>query len=1791
MSDIAMGVPVWDTEYQKLMASLAPQQRAAVDLLCHPDAPVVELLAGAGSGKTRIFIAAIATMIRMGITPSQLIVTTFTVKAREEVSKRLAQVVSPMALRDLRLGTFNSLAMRFAKANAGKIAAHDALFRHEFDSNAKIDGRNTLGPVFGGKSTSFGLDTLAQRVWGAPRKRRGELQHIPGLEKERFYGLSLGGDPSASDPALKAPRTENSAREYLTHVNLIRQRALRYDDEPAQLYARVLAGDPEAAEVVRGYDFNDPLQASWWTYLLQHAGNFPDFDRFWYYVNLAKVNLNAWDFLDTLWVYWKYNRETAKRVLVDEAQDSSFMQLTTALGIAKRSGGTLEIGGDVRQCIPEGEPVWLGKGESSLPVETVAAAPGAWIASAVGGKLSSHEVSAVQRSEHTTAFEFDLEGGGGFRVTPEHACWAALGQPIGYYVYLMYREGYGFRIGATQASGTLGLKHLIVRTQQEKAQRLWILATAADSAEAHRMEHALAYRFQVPMAPFKPRPGTMFDTPDEAEAFFAEFQSNGFRVLKAFRQEFEHPVYVAKSSKRGCVAVNLILGCEKPHGAVAKVEVESENIPSTVQAAFRFTPSQGNCTRLRYERRGAAEAIAKAQEVCAALNAAGTPAHIAHTLSLPHSDRRVFCVPAAGVFPGMYVPAADPDGTVRLRLVVARREVPCRVAYDMTLPATANFVVGSGKVVVHNSIFSFQGANPSFMRNAPRAFGASVAQVTTNYRSWRRQVMLGNAIAHGQDWMVGDPAMPARRKDGVLHRGVVEVHLSRELSDAAEDVAEAVANSVSLGAAYADHALLVRTHAHGDLLEMACLRRGIPLVRLGQPRSFFTGTWALKVRAYLMFYAVKDNPVDWETTRPRLALIANGEEHRKRWVPADAFGDVLEQATGATQKSPLMQGLRETLRLAETRAGSDWKAQKLPKAIQHLIDDLDHLRSLPWPKVMDWIEGTLIEEKPKPKPGTAGVLVEAKDVIATDGDIPLDDSDVPEESPAASVIQTFRGMASGRTLPEFIEFLKRVNPAAPENQGKVIRYGGSDDPAFVADYESVRRERVTLATIFVAKGLEWPKVYSIIPFGSFPNFRADYDEESRLFYVAVTRSENELHLYGTTVRDGDRPIPRSDFIDKAIDFLATDTVECELAAEPTAWGWDLAGTVDTCVADRVLTWAHGNEAVRYDLTTYRLTAIRDGQEHVLISELSLERAAYKGLGAVEITKGQTIRDYMQRHQPPAATPIPAQNPLVEQRKHAFLGWLKETRESDLLPFVDDAPIAYDTPMWTSEALTARLGWRTLEDLHRTLVRSPFPMAGLAGESRLVIETPAGQTVLWTVENPQDGSQVWHLAGAAPIDPASEGTRFGVTDSDGKTVTWDGGRNFTLPVTLFKRVVKQGDRELVGLRVLAANRAESLGLGPPSAAPAALSMTLGDLVVEADPSGPGLYRLRMLGSETLLGTSPNREVLVRDALAFEVVRRAGVDPLSPFPEVPLDGDRTFEVRRSLGEVVQVVGARSPLAAAIEVARQGQHPPRWLWYMATDAVFKDPGVTCTLPDGSTYTAVPATPTAPPAPAGPATPPVPTSPVKVIEPPKPKVARPRELADRRWINTQVELDRRSAWDLLVDVMDNRPVYELWRHLPKANIRNNTLFLRSRRTQMGNLEGLDVVRVVLDESRKSNPVTLVPVLAFEWPTRMEVYEEARLEFYGRVAGVISEYRHDALSERFGTHPVLLDTAHLVRAMYEISPEGGMKVAPNGGVLAGNGTPLSRLGAERGKQLPALVDAGYLSVVGDSPSRYGWAF
>ena len=123
----------------QILQGLNPAQRAAVE-----NYDVASLIiAGAGSGKTRVLTSRIAYMIEQGVAPYNILALTFTNKAAEQMRSRIAQMLPDSRSRYIRMGTFHSVFSRILRENADRIG-----FPESFTIYEPSDCKNLLKTIF-----------------------------------------------------------------------------------------------------------------------------------------------------------------------------------------------------------------------------------------------------------------------------------------------------------------------------------------------------------------------------------------------------------------------------------------------------------------------------------------------------------------------------------------------------------------------------------------------------------------------------------------------------------------------------------------------------------------------------------------------------------------------------------------------------------------------------------------------------------------------------------------------------------------------------------------------------------------------------------------------------------------------------------------------------------------------------------------------------------------------------------------------------------------------------------------------------------------------------------------------------------------------------------------------------------------------------------------------------------------------------------------------------------------------------------------------------------------------------------------------------------------------------------------------------------------------------------------------------------------------------------------------------------------------------------------------------------
>lgn len=358
------------------------------------------------------------------------------------------------------------------------------------------------------------------------------------------------------------------------------------------------------------------------------------------------------------------------------------------------------------------------------------------------------------------------------------------------------------------------------------------------------------------------------------------------------------------------------------------------------------------------------------------------------------------------------------------------------------------------------SIYSWRGADITnileFERDYPEA---KVVKLEQNYRSTGTILAAANAVVANNRTRKPKTLFtdePAGEKVGLYLA-------SNEKDEARFVVAEIERIARQEHMIYRDFAIFYRTNSQSRVLEDALLRAGIPYKIVGGTRFFDRA----EIRDTIAYLRLAVNPADDMS----FARIINTPRRGIGNTTIDHIGGI-----AASERVPLLQAAKIAAEREELRAAS-------LAAVRSFVDLATTIHSM---------EGNLVD------------IVEM--IIERTGMIRAYEADRTEESATrAENIREFVNVVvdfaashdGGGTLAEFTEWLALRTDL---------------------DTLSTGDDNVTLMTVHVAKGLEYPVVFVTgLEEGIFPHQNSAFsesgiEEERRLAYVAITRARKKLIL-------------------------------------------------------------------------------------------------------------------------------------------------------------------------------------------------------------------------------------------------------------------------------------------------------------------------------------------------------------------------------------------------------------------------------------------------------------------------------------------------------------------------------------------------------------------------------------------------------------------------------------------------------------------------------------------------------
>ena len=200
---------------------LNSQQRAAVEYIDGPEL----VIAGAGSGKTRVLTYKIVHLLANGYEPWRIMALTFTNKAAREMRQRITALSGERVASRLWMGTFHSIFARILRSNADRIG-----FTSNFTIYDSADSRNLI------KTIIRDMD-LDEKVY-----KPSTVQNAISMAKNALMSAEqYAHDPdiARADRAARRPRTAEIFRAYVNRCRVAG--AMDFDD--LLYYTNVLLRD------------------------------------------------------------------------------------------------------------------------------------------------------------------------------------------------------------------------------------------------------------------------------------------------------------------------------------------------------------------------------------------------------------------------------------------------------------------------------------------------------------------------------------------------------------------------------------------------------------------------------------------------------------------------------------------------------------------------------------------------------------------------------------------------------------------------------------------------------------------------------------------------------------------------------------------------------------------------------------------------------------------------------------------------------------------------------------------------------------------------------------------------------------------------------------------------------------------------------------------------------------------------------------------------------------------------------------------------------------------------------------------------------------------------------------------------------------------------------------------------------------------------------------------------------------------------------------------------------------
>ena len=429
-----------------------------------------------------------------------------------------------------------------------------------------------------------------------------------------------------------------------------------------------------------------------------------------------------------------------KHIMVDEFQDTNWAQYELVKMLALPNNN-LTVVGDDDQCLPGNSLVLTKYGEKKIKDIK----KGEEVATAVGkGYLSYSLVDFVsQTKKNCRLLEFTLKSGKKLTVTDNHKMFCftpRISNKKNYYVYLMFKQELGWRMGMTN--------DLATRLRLERsADSIMPVGCFNTLEEARYHEVLFSLKYNIPTSCFKERSGIM-DKKFWSERLYKELDvESGVRLLAQDRKiDLAYPPYCLQAVKRGGKS-RIIISLEmcgrnyrskySKNGFLDNPQIlhtlNLETSDTKIIAILKAMNLSVTATKKGKRVRIASVDLAYLGDIAKKIQKeVGGFIKVKMNIGKNKVQHlKSLVIPAKNIFPGMFLPVISDQGLVYEEIISRTEKDKIETVYDLEVSRTHNFIANG--VAVHNSIYKFRGASLS-----------NIMQFKDDYKDAKELVLIDN---------------------------------------------------------------------------------------------------------------------------------------------------------------------------------------------------------------------------------------------------------------------------------------------------------------------------------------------------------------------------------------------------------------------------------------------------------------------------------------------------------------------------------------------------------------------------------------------------------------------------------------------------------------------------------------------------------------------------------------------------------------------------------------------------------------------------------------------------------------------------------------------------------------------------------------------------------------------------------------------------------------------------------------------------------------------------------------